>query len=391
MKTERFGNKFLIRIRDQYILTNEIAKNIILNLYETRNVKKTMEKIKYDYDLDDQTVEEWIKICNKPIGKFEEYDGERIKFPKPFKIQWRITNKCNLNCKHCYVMKDIKLKSIDNYETVMKITNKIIENNTMEISITGGEIFTVPRIDEILQRFMDNNIFINIYTNGMLLDKYIEFLKERKDLFKIYISVDGSRQGHESIRGEDTYNKLLHNISLAIKNGCNIQTSTVINALNYKGIPEMIVDLKNIGVKLMQFSFTVIEGNAAKNNEVLEMTQEMYDYMTKSMVEMMNKLGEGIRIYYNPYRSKEDTRKNTNTGTWECTAGETRFTIIENGDVLACPFFPEFPLGNIKEESISEIWAKSDREGFNTFKNVNSSSEKCAALMKGRMKTNVIL
>ncbi|WDV48161.1 radical SAM protein [Clostridiaceae bacterium M8S5] len=391
MKIERYGDKFLIRVRDQYLLTNEIAKNIILDLYETRNVKKTIEKIKVDYDLDDQTIIEWLEICNKPMSQFEEYEGERIKFPKPFKIQWRVTDKCNLACKHCYAMNETELGCIDDYDTVMKIVDKIIENNTMELSITGGEVSTLPMIREILEKLMKNNIFINIYTNGMLLDEHMEFLKEKKDLFKLFISVDGSREGHEKVRGEDTYDKLLKNISLAVSNGCIVQTSTVINALNYQGIPDMILELKEIGIKAMQFSYTVIEGNAVKNKEILEMTQDMYDNLTINMMNLMDKLDGGIRIFYDPYNHNniQYENKNKSETPWECTAGETRFTIIESGDVLCCPFFPEFTIGNIAEEEIIDIWNKRNRIDFIDFRNVNSSSEKCAALMKGRVKTNV--
>lgn len=393
MKIQTYGNKYLIRIRDQYLLTNESAKNIITDLYNTKNVKNTIENLRTKYNLDEETAIKWLEICNKPMKSFEEFKGDRIMFPKPFKIQWRVTNKCNLSCKHCYAMDATKAPIIDDYESVMKIVDKIIDNDTMEVSITGGEVLMLPMIREVLERLMNNNIFINIYTNGMLLDQHIDFLKEKKDLFKLFISIDGLKEGHEKIRGINTYDKLITNISKAIKSGCNVQTNTVINALNYKEIPQMIINLKDLGLRSMQFSYTVIEGNAINNKELLEMTEEMYNSLTSSMIEITTKLDNSIKIFYDPYNHKNiNTRKINNDNKsvhWECTAGETRFTIIENGNVVCCPFFPEFTLGNIKNDTIDEIWSKVERTAFIDFRNNNSSSEKCAALMKGRVNSNV--
>ena len=42
--------------------------------------------------------------------------------------------------------------------------------------------------------------------------------------------------------------------------------------------------------------------------------------------------------------------------TWSCCAGEARITIDFNGDVLICPLFPQYTLGNIKDSSLDEIW-----------------------------------
>ena len=39
-----------------------------------------------------------------------------------------------------------------------------------------------------------------------------------------------------------------------------------------------------------------------------------------------------------------------------CHAIQTRMDIFPNGDVVSCKFFPEFRMGNLKDEGLAGVW-----------------------------------
>ncbi|MFP4403613.1 MAG: radical SAM protein, partial [Candidatus Woesearchaeota archaeon] len=86
-----------------------------------------------------------------------------------FHLQWHITERCNLSCKHCYqdenFIKDElgldKLKIIlDKYIKFLKLFN--LNNN--RISITGGEPFIRKDIFDLIKIINSKNIKYGILT-----------------------------------------------------------------------------------------------------------------------------------------------------------------------------------------------------------------------------------
>ncbi|MBI9014069.1 MAG: radical SAM protein [Clostridiales bacterium] len=392
MKIRELDNEFLIGLKDKYLLTNEMGMRIISLLDETRSVELTIERVKSIANIDYETAKKWVEMSNKWIYHFPEISDIPLDLRLPMKVQWRMTQNCNLFCKHCYNMNSGK-KTIDTHNHIMGIVNKLIEADIMEVTLTGGEILTIPFIDEVFQKLLDNDVYINIYTNAILLDEHIDILSMNKEQFKIFTSIDGVKEDHDRIRGIGSYDKTMKNIELAISKGCDIQTNTVINAINYKEIPRVVSILTSVGVKSLQFSYTVIEGNAKVNNDELQMTRDMYDEISNIMKNINEKSKDDVKVFFENYHLNEQDNSNVIDDfdkPWRCTAGETRFTIIENGDVIACPYFPEFKLGNIGQNSIEEIWNSELKSKFVDFRDKNSSGNKCAALVRGKVVTNII-
>ncbi len=71
-----------------------------------------------------------------------------------------------------------------------------------------------PCFDESPPHFMNGGTGSGIVTNGTLLDRHAETVPDCLD--KIYVSVDGPEQLHDSIRGAGTFRKIRENL-LAVK------------------------------------------------------------------------------------------------------------------------------------------------------------------------------
>lgn len=109
----------------------------------------------------------------------------------PLKVLWKITGRCNANCKHCWA----KLGFEASHDELMKVAYEIGENGVLMVSISGGEVFLREDLFEILELLKSYNILLDIMSNGTLIDdskarKLSEILNLDTDV--IQISLDGS-------------------------------------------------------------------------------------------------------------------------------------------------------------------------------------------------------
>jgi MoaA/NifB/PqqE/SkfB family radical SAM enzyme len=138
---------------------------------------------------------------------FENISDEEIKqlssggFSKPLRVQWRITKKCNLRCKHCYLGDKENLDEELDKEDLLKIADKIINEKIFEVLITGGEPTLKEGFYELIEK-LSSHCFITIFTNATwekIPEKLMKFIDDKKNL-KFFISIEGPKDIHDKIR-----------------------------------------------------------------------------------------------------------------------------------------------------------------------------------------------
>lgn len=377
----------LILLNGKYYVVNDLTfelldmfdKNLTLNEIKKRTgYSKNELKILYS------------EIEQKMLTK--DYFEDNLKLSTPIKIQWKITNKCNLKCRHCYLG---KLNGFElPFEKVDKISNMIIDSNVMEVTLSGGECLTYKGIEKIIKKFLINGIKVNVFTNALLLKSILNKIDLdilNKDELLFYVSVDGLKDSHEQIRGRNTFDKTIENIKYAIKKGYPVVTNTVINKVNYCDIMDMIILLKQIGVKDVQLSNLIVQGNADVNLKI-SLTEQM------NLKEKINELyknhpefgyiyyseipdSDGVRKVYSLSKGKKKYIGNDN---WKCTAGVARVTIDPNGKVYCCPFIKNSYLGDLNNQSLSEVWDNINRYKFLKRLSKENSDRICLAVKQGK-------
>ena len=94
----------------------------------------------------------------------------------PFILQWNITPKCNLRCKHCYYVETPEIylgsKSIS-YNRNLSIVDEITNLNIFYVVLSGGEALLADGIFDILEKLKSKNITIYMHSNGIIIDEYI--------------------------------------------------------------------------------------------------------------------------------------------------------------------------------------------------------------------------
>ena len=229
LKRKLKNQRNLILWNGKYYVVNDLTFEL-LDMFD-KNIKlKDIEK-RTGYN------QKELKILYSEIEQkllSNDYYEDNLKLDTPIKIQWKITNKCNLKCKHCYLG---KLDGFElPFEKANEIADTIINSNVMEVTISGGECLTYKGIEEIIKKFLINGIKVNVFTNAVLLKSVLDridsgILNTNSLLF--YVSVDGLKSSHEQIRGKNTFDKTIENIKYTIEKGYPVVTNTVINKINY--------------------------------------------------------------------------------------------------------------------------------------------------------------
>lgn len=112
------------------------------------------------------------------------------------KVYVEITNKCNLNCSFCSeIKKEKKEMTIDEFKVII---SKIKEYTNYIYLHIKGEPLLHSKLEEILSICDDNNIKVNITTNGTLL-------KERKDILLNYKCIRQINVSLHSENNKDNY------------------------------------------------------------------------------------------------------------------------------------------------------------------------------------------
>ncbi|MBI3842109.1 MAG: radical SAM protein [Thaumarchaeota archaeon] len=149
-----------------------------------------------------------------------------------------IINVCNLHCTHCYWWlnrKENEELTVEQWKQV--IDEKFKKQHVFIITLVGGEPTLRPDVIELFVKEFPKRV--SVVTNGTYP------LKKYKDLYFYWVSVDGTEEVHDTIRGKGAYASTRKNIIDYVENNGekalkDIWISMTINSQNYKTIKDVI-------------------------------------------------------------------------------------------------------------------------------------------------------
>ena len=312
------------------------------------------------------------------------YSFKKNSLKKPVYLIFFVTNKCNSKCNHCFYSKQLNkntedVLTLDQVEAFSKQLGKVIW-----LAISGGEPFLRDDLEDIYRIFCDNNKIedINLPTNGVLAGVIYEKTKRMLELrqiknFNVSISLDGTKETHNKIRGMDCFDKALETYDKLAElkkqhPNLKIKISTTISNNNIADIHDLISFVKG-RMPLVDFhNFEIMRGNP-KNKEYSAPTISQLENIKPRVLKtyedysFFGKRGLKSRIATNAKRMILNTHIKTlkeRRQIFPCYAGIVHCVLDYNGDVQFCELGPK--IGNIKQNTLEEIWnskyAKEQRE-----------------------------
>ncbi|MBN1273907.1 MAG: radical SAM protein [Candidatus Aminicenantes bacterium] len=254
-----------------------------------------------------------------------------------FSLSIEITTLCNLNCVHCYNLKNIPDRlSLRHIKQVLKEASEL---GALFLSITGGEPMMRKDIWDVLDYAVKLNFATLLYTNGTLIGADEARMLKETGVYWVDITLLGATPStHDKLTGCSGSFELTLNAIREIKNtGMGIAIKTPVLKENYSELNR----IKNIAADLgiMHIFSPVIFPKDDGNKNPLN-----HRLTDKQMREYFMQHEKAARI--NP------------SGTFSCDFGKVMLAVSSQGDIHPCLNVP-YPVGSIFKQSFKTIWKDS--------------------------------
>jgi radical SAM protein with 4Fe4S-binding SPASM domain len=287
--------------------------------------------------------------------------------PFDFFIQWHLTERCNLSCKHCYQVErrsdELSMSEIRDVIDEISDMLKAWETAcgvavTRSINVTGGEPFLRREIFEILEEIKEKGFSVYLLTNGTLVSRDRAKKLAGLGIDGVQVSIEGPEDVHNDIRGSGSFGASEAGIERLIDFGVPVTLNVTLSTLNADQAKKIIAFGSHVGARRIGFSRLVPYGRGSSLVSCMLTTEQvkaLYASLLSTEV-------EGLEIVIgDPLASQMKLPSHGDSGSTAfsgCAAGVSGLTILPDGDISPCRRMP-IVIGNVKRDSLREIWSTS--------------------------------
>ena len=332
-------------------------------------------------------------------------DNIATPFAKPLYVMLKPAGAhCNLACKYCYYLEKNNLyqnshRHLMSDEMLEQFTREYIEAQTMpQVLFTwhGGEplmrsIDFYKKALALQKKYAQGKQIDNaIQTNGTLLtDEWCEFFA--KNHWLVGISIDGPQEYHDHYRmtpaGKPSWEKVMQGISLLKKHRVEWNAMAVVNAYNAEHPLEFYHFFRDNGCQYLQFTPIVERLTEHEDGRTLASLADDRDIPLADASVTPQQWGNFLCTIFDDW-VRHDVGK-TFVEIFDCTLANWMGVLPgicayskecghagvmeHNGDVYSCDHFvfPEYKLGNIREQSLIDMLYGEKQQAFSRLKHTS--------------------
>ena len=332
-------------------------------------------------------------------------DNIATPFAKPLYVMLKPAGAhCNLACKYCYYLEKNNLyqnshRHLMSDEILEQFTREYIEAQTMpQVLFTwhGGEplmrsIDFYKKALELQKKYAHGKQIDNvIQTNGTLLtDEWCEFFAQNHWL--VGISIDGPQEYHDHYRvtptGKPSWEKVMQGIQLLKKHRVEWNAMAVVNAYNAEHPLEFYHFFRDNGCQYLQFTPIVERLTEHEDGRTLASLADDREIPLADASVTPQQWGNFLCTIFDDW-VRHDVGK-TFVEIFDCTLANWMGVLPgicayskecghagvmeHNGDVYSCDHFvfPEYKLGNIKDQSLIDMLYGEKQQAFSRLKHTS--------------------
>lgn len=271
-------------------------------------------------------------------------------------VHIEIVSKCNERCVHCYIPHKYKVEEMDS-ALFYKIVEEARKLNVVNVTLSGGEPLLHKDILKFMAKCRELDFSVNVLTNLTLLTDDIITEMRRNPLLSVQTSLYSMEPCvHDSITGvSGSFIKTKEGLMKLLSVGVPLQISCPIMKQNKDSFTEVIKwgDNNNIGVSPDYVIFAAYDhsNDNLLNRLSLEEVGEAIDKQLS--VEYVDAMRETAS---KKYLIPEDAPI--------CSICKDNLCVSADGNVFPCVGWQENTLGNLKYQTIGDIWKFSEKIKF---------------------------
>jgi radical SAM protein with 4Fe4S-binding SPASM domain len=320
--------------------------------------------------------------------------------PLPEEIAFKLTNRCDLRCRHCYQWNDTGyhrriVPIVRNGDLDLAIVERVLAATRAvrsNVYLWGGEPLAYRHWDGLVDLLAADPRWTSMCTNGTLLARRLASLCRISERFELVLALDGFEAEHDALRGEGSFAKArdgLRAVVVARRRGAyrgEITVNCVFQDAMVGRLHAFAAMLEDEGVDTLYLSypwFLSPAASAAMDGYVARWlpwvgaacsggVPSWHGYKFgidparfAALSEDLDRIDAGswrIKIRYNPELDAAERERfllgsdQPAQGRTRCESLRTRMDVFPNGDVVSCKFFPEFAVANLARDTVPDAW-----------------------------------
>jgi sulfatase maturation enzyme AslB (radical SAM superfamily) len=344
-------------------------------------------------------------IDDAALGKLRRIAGAALSARRPDaavqalpdEVAFKLTNRCNLRCAHCYQWsEDGYHQDFDhatcNTELDIAVVAKVLDATrdlASNVFVWGGEPLVYRHWDAFVELLAEHRRWTAICTNGVLIERRIESLLRISKRLEMFIALDGFEHEHEALRGKGSFTRAHRGLRRLVEEkehgrflgeitvNCVYQDSMVgqlfdfVSYLEDQGVDAVYLSLPwHISPETAQlmdeyvatrFPDMTLQGKGSWHSYTFTLSPGVVNALRADLARIAGAEWR-IKIRYNPKVEEAELEEflrgshRPAGGKSRCLALRSRMEVFPSGDAGSCHLFPEFLMGDLKQFEVADVW-----------------------------------
>jgi MoaA/NifB/PqqE/SkfB family radical SAM enzyme len=266
---------------------------------------------------------------------------------KPIFAHLLITNRCNLDCRYCFVEVNTIHKDDLDLEEWKQVVLDLKKRGCVAITLMGGEPLLFKGLDELVVFSKKLSISVDLITNGIGIEKQISTVKK---VSSVMVSLDGDKEANDINRGKNSHKHVVEAVRILKENKIPVRINCMVARQNKNALP-WLFEFAEEHKAPITFNLLSDFPHDAKDlekdimlskDEIVEFYTKILDYKKKdpqksrlilASVETLQRTIEYPLPYQEiVWRTPDDKMNSKNT----CLFGQTWIHVNSNGDIYPC-------------------------------------------------------
>ncbi|MCL2161702.1 MAG: radical SAM protein [Betaproteobacteria bacterium] len=290
---------------------------------------------------------------------------EHGKFPGRLLLQWHLSERCNLRCRHCYQdTYEINARGLEDWRRLLQHYTAFLKARSGmrgHINLTGGEPLALSEFPALMETLagIPDTIPVGILSNGTLIDDRMARQLRDWRVHHVQVSLDGNRATHDAIRGSGAFDAAI--LGLRALKAARVKSVIAFTAQrsNWREFPDIAALGAKLGVSRVWADRLIPSGQAQRDDVMTpEETREFFALMAAARppqrIRFFNKTQSEVAMH----RALQFLMSGISTHNaipYHCTAGNTLITVMPDGTLYPCRRLP-IAVGNVYETPLEILY-----------------------------------
>jgi selenobiotic family peptide radical SAM maturase len=271
-----------------------------------------------------------------------------------FTMQWHITQRCDLNCRHCYDRSSRQEMPLSRGLSVLDDLYDFCRSHSVfgQVSFSGGNPLLYPYFDRLYREASERGFMTAVLGNPMP-KRRIEKLRSIQIPEFYQVSLEGTREHNDYIRGQGHFDRTMKFLSTLGELGIYRMVMLTLTRDNMDQVLELADQLRG-RAELFTFNRLAAVGQGAFLSPVPpeDFPAFLGRYMKAAAANPCLGLKDNL---FNLLRYQQGMKTGGGCTGHGCGAAFNFLALLPDGEVHACRKLPSY-MGNIYAQPLTEIY-----------------------------------